>query len=125
MLTFTIDWLLPSMNRKQWASRPGRESLSKRLGALAERIKERDGYACVYCGATAQSSGAPLHLDHVVTKGMGGATVPENLVCACRRCNSSRKIMSVEAWELHAVSLGVWFDPKKVRRQAKKRLPEK
>lgn len=113
------------MNRRQWATRPNRESLSKRLGSLAERIKARDGYACVYCGATAESSGAPLHLDHVVTRGMGGATVPTNIVTSCRRCNSSRKMKSVEAWELRAVTLGVWFDPAKVRRQARKRLPEK
>lgn len=79
-------------------TRPNRESLSKRLGKVARQIKERDGHACVYCGATAETSGAHLHLDHLTPKAHGGADVATNLVLACRSCNSARKDMPLADW---------------------------
>lgn len=90
------------------------------------RIKERDGHACVYCGATEETSGTPLHLDHVKTRGMGGRATATNLVLACASCNGSRKMKTVEAWAGYARrELGLVFDPDAVRRQAKRRLPKK
>ena len=41
----------------------------------------RDGYACQYCGAAAES------LDHVVPRSRGGAHSWDNVVACCRRCN--------------------------------------
>ena len=72
-------------------SRPNRESLSKRLGAVARMIRERDGHRCAYCQRTAAESGAHLHLDHLLPKALGGADTADNLVLACRRCNSARQ----------------------------------
>src|ERR1035438_7634088 len=46
----------------------------------------RDGYQCMYCGKG--SSGADLELEHVVPKSRGGRGDWQNLVSACRRCNS-------------------------------------
>ena len=79
-------------------ARPNRESLSKRLGRVAKRIRERDGHCCRYCGATAETSGAHLHLDHLTPKAHGGQDVAENLVLACRSCNSRRQDMALSAW---------------------------
>jgi 5-methylcytosine-specific restriction endonuclease McrA len=79
-------------------SRPNRESLSKRLGKMAGQIKARDGFACVYCGGTQESTGAHLHLDHVVPKSHGGVDHASNLVLACRSCNSRRKDMLLADW---------------------------
>lgn len=79
-----------SMGRRQWAQRPRRESLGKRLGRVAIAIKARDGNRCVYCASTAETSGAPLQLDHVLPRCKGGADVASNLVTACRPCNASR-----------------------------------
>jgi hypothetical protein len=45
----------------------------------------RDGGACVYCGATDD-----LTIDHVTPRIIGGTNDPENLVTACRPCNSSK-----------------------------------
>jgi len=105
--------------RKEHSARPNRESLSKRLGKIARAIKARDGYRCVYCGATAESSGAHLHLDHLVPRVKGGADVAENLVLACRSCNSARHDMPLAAWcRLRSL------DPRRIRRQAARPLPE-
>jgi hypothetical protein len=41
-------------------------------------------YQCAYCGDHADT------LDHVVPRADGGATVVENLVPACRRCNLAK-----------------------------------
>lgn len=49
----------------------------------------RDGCACVWCGATAES-GAKLTLDHVVVHSKAANNSETNLVTACFRCNSSR-----------------------------------
>jgi hypothetical protein len=108
--------------RAKWARRPGRESLSKRLGRLARQIKARDGHACVYCGATAASSGAHLHLDHLTCRVDGGADVASNLVLACRSCNSRRQARSLRAWATASPELA--FSARSIRAQARRRLPE-
>ena len=43
----------------------------------------RDGWACVYCGAT----DVRLTLDHVVPRSRGGDSVWENVVTSCSPCN--------------------------------------
>ena len=45
----------------------------------------RDDWSCQYCGAPAEN------LDHVVPKSKGGLHVWENVVAACRRCNSRKE----------------------------------
>ena len=99
-------------------ARPGRESLSKRLGRVARQIKARDGHACVYCGATEQSSGAHLHLDHLTPRNAGGRDVASNLVLACRSCNSARQDMPLAAW-----CRVRGLDSRAIRAQARRALP--
>jgi 5-methylcytosine-specific restriction endonuclease McrA len=43
----------------------------------------RDGWACVYCGAT----DVRLTVDHVVPRSRGGGLVWENVVTSCAPCN--------------------------------------
>jgi 5-methylcytosine-specific restriction endonuclease McrA len=50
----------------------------------------RDNWACQYCGAPAEN------LDHVVPKSRGGAHAWENVVAACRRCNSRKENRLIE-----------------------------
>lgn len=109
--------------RNQWAARPGRESLSKRLGKVAALIKSRDGNTCVYCGATAASSGAHLHLDHLTPRSHGGEDIATNLVVACRRCNDARQNLTLTEWAAYAsVKLGLTISPRSIRAQARRRL---
>ena len=91
--------------RTEHAARPRRESLRKRLGLRVSRaIAARDDHRCVYCGETADSSGAHLHLDHLVVRSRGGADEPRNLVTACRRCNTARQDLTVSQWAAYAAS---------------------
>jgi hypothetical protein len=103
------------------ASRPNRESLSKRLGKIARQIKARDGNACVYCGATAESSGSPLHLDHLTPRAAGGLDVASNLVLACASCNRRKSALSLSVWAAQAHQLT--FTARSIRAQARRALP--
>jgi 5-methylcytosine-specific restriction endonuclease McrA len=89
---------------------------------VARQIRERDGHACVYCGATEQSSGAHLHFDHLTPKSAGGLDAATNLVMACRSCNSRRHDMSLSVWAREAHQMQ--FTARSIRAQARKRLPE-
>jgi 5-methylcytosine-specific restriction endonuclease McrA len=54
--------------------------------ALTRRaVFARDGWACQYCGRPAEN------LDHVIPRSKGGEHVWENVVAACRRCNSRKE----------------------------------
>jgi len=48
----------------------------------------RDDNRCQYCGRRFPTS--ELSLDHVIPRSMGGATVWENVVCACTACNKKK-----------------------------------
>ena len=112
------------MDRSEWAARPGRESLGKRLGKVAGQIRARDGHVCVYCGA---GEAAPVrhHLDHLTPRSHGGADVATNLVLACRRCNTARQNLTLTQWSAYAaVKLGLTVSPRAIRAQARRRLPE-
>lgn len=50
-----------------------------------EEVYARDDHRCVYCG-----KGGPLCLDHLIPVIRGGSGTPENLVAACKRCNSGK-----------------------------------
>lgn len=61
---------------------------------LRNSILERDEYRCTYCGDTE----APLCADHVVPLSRGGSNEPNNLVCACMPCNSSKSDRLLSEW---------------------------
>jgi len=62
-----------------------RKSSGKRLRF---EIFKRDGFRCVYCGATPVDS--PLHIDHVTPLAAGGTDDPDNLATACQNCNAGK-----------------------------------
>lgn len=53
---------------------------------LRMQVYERDEFACVYCGSTED-----LSCDHDIPVSKGGPTTYENLVTACRPCNSRKR----------------------------------
>ncbi len=58
----------------------------RRRSALNRRaVFARDGGRCQYCGAAAES------IDHVVPRAKGGPHTWENVVAACRPCNTSKR----------------------------------
>lgn len=58
----------------------------RRRAALSRRgVFIRDGHACQYCDRAAEN------VDHVIPRSRGGAHEWENVVAACRRCNSRKR----------------------------------
>lgn len=56
----------------------------------------RDNHTCAFCGKTATT------IDHVVPRSRGGPHRWENVVAACRKCNSQKddKLLSELGWKL-------------------------
>jgi hypothetical protein len=73
----------------------GLKKQTMNLGALAddERLKMVLPQACCYCG-----SGDSLSVDHLIPTKRGGANAGDNLVWACRSCNSSKCARDVLEW---------------------------
>lgn len=116
--------------REQWAARPNRESLGKRLGKVAVQIRARDDHKCVYCGKgevhIPPARPVDKHqLDHLVPRIQGGKDEASNLVTACKSCNSARHDMGVRGWAAYAKEkYGLSFRPSQIYKQAQKPLPE-
>jgi 5-methylcytosine-specific restriction endonuclease McrA len=54
--------------------------------ALTRRaVFARDGWVCQYCGLPAEN------VDHVIPRSRGGGHSWDNVVAACRRCNSRKE----------------------------------
>lgn len=52
------------------------------------------GARCSYCGTELTE----LCMDHVVPRSRGGSDAPDNLMPACRECNSSKCAMTLEEY---------------------------
>ncbi len=67
---------------------------------LRFEVFKRDGFRCVYCGATPLQE--PLHADHVVPVAAGGTTTADNLVTSCMKCNAGKGAVPLERRALSA-----------------------
>jgi len=57
----------------------------RRVALSRRAIFARDGHRCQYCGDAAEN------IDHVVPRSRGGAHAWENVVAACRACNTKKR----------------------------------
>lgn len=73
----------------------GLNNQSMSIGPLAddERLKMVLPQACCYCGSQNH-----LSVDHLIPTKRGGANVGDNLVWACRSCNSSKCARDALEW---------------------------
>lgn len=60
---------------------------------IRAEVFERDGYTCQYCRATDS-----LACDHVVPLCQGGKSTLDNLVTACKPCNSAKSGRTPRQW---------------------------
>jgi 5-methylcytosine-specific restriction endonuclease McrA len=83
-------------------------------------IYERDGLACIYCGATAED--AVLSLDHIIPVALGGTNEAINLVTACKRCNDTKGKKSTKQFLAYLRDCGhdTTGLARRIRRQAAK-----
>jgi 5-methylcytosine-specific restriction endonuclease McrA len=80
----SVAWVMPSVIRLQrYIQRPPTQTLSFNK----KNILKRDGYTCQYCG---RNGSERMTIDHVVPRYLGGKTIWENVVSACRSCNTSK-----------------------------------
>jgi 5-methylcytosine-specific restriction endonuclease McrA len=56
-----------------------------RVAITKRSVFARDGHRCQYCGAQAEN------IDHVIPRSRGGPHAWENVVAACRRCNTAKE----------------------------------
>lgn len=56
-----------------------------RIALNRRAVFARDGHRCQYCGASAEN------IDHVVPRSKGGSHTWDNVVAACRPCNSRKR----------------------------------
>ncbi|OGQ99327.1 MAG: HNH endonuclease [Deltaproteobacteria bacterium RIFOXYD12_FULL_57_12] len=52
---------------------------------------------CYFCGG--KIAAAELTMDHLVPLGRGGRSTKDNVVCACKTCNTTKKTMLPMEWE--------------------------
>lgn len=70
-------------------------SKAKISSSLRQQVMEDGNHECAYCGVR----DVPLGCDHVIPESRGGPTELDNLVPACRPCNSSKGTKTPEEWE--------------------------
>lgn len=58
-----------------------------------EKVKLSYPQACCYCGMT-----HPLSIDHLIPRIMDGSDYSDNLVWACKSCNSSKRDRDLLEW---------------------------
>ena len=79
--TVSAEFPLPSVIRlHRYVNLPFKGVMLSR-----QNVFKRDGNRCQYCGVPHD-----LTLDHVHPKSKGGKTTWDNLITACRRCNSNK-----------------------------------
>jgi 5-methylcytosine-specific restriction endonuclease McrA len=62
-----------------------RSPVHYRVAVNRRTVFARDGSRCQYCGSAAEN------LDHVIPRSKGGPHTWENVVAACRRCNTRKE----------------------------------
>ena len=73
----------------------GLKNNTMKIGSIAddERLKMILEQACCYCGNVGK-----LSIDHLIPKASGGKDRAENMVWACRPCNSSKNDTDLLDW---------------------------
>lgn len=61
---------------------------------ISWNVFRRDEYTCQYCG----KNDIPLTVDHIILWEDMGASVEDNLISACRKCNKTRGNMGFSQW---------------------------
>jgi len=61
-----------------------------RIALNRRAVFARDGHRCQYCGATAEN------IDHVIPRSKGGPHAWDNVVAACRPCNTAKRDRMLE-----------------------------
>jgi 5-methylcytosine-specific restriction endonuclease McrA len=89
--------LAMARNRVQFRYKDARYKARRpdlRSSGLRYTILKRDGFRCVLCGVTAETS--LLEIDHIIPVVRGGGTDETNLRTLCHICNTGKRIAEKE-----------------------------
>lgn len=86
----SVTWQYPAVVRLR------KDVRKRRNGVKFSRFNvfTRDGFCCQYCGVPGKMS--ELTYDHVRPRSRGGKTNWENIVTACKSCNSAKGRMTCD-----------------------------
>ncbi len=79
-------------SRRRKAQQRGLVAVALRPAAIIQRFSEFD-YCCAYCGSDDR-----MEIEHVLPISKGGAHDISNIVPACQKCNSSKRVNQMEDW---------------------------
>jgi 5-methylcytosine-specific restriction endonuclease McrA len=82
-----VSWPEPSVVRLNYFVKVPYQA---RVALNRRAVFARDGHRCQYCGASAEN------IDHVIPKSKGGPHAWENVVAACRPCNTRKRDRMLE-----------------------------
>lgn len=77
-------------NEMPSASIDARAEREKMTPAIRYQVLTRDGHRCRCCGNSV-STGAILHIDHIIPVSKGGRTILANLQALCSACNIGKR----------------------------------
>ncbi len=91
--------------------------------ARREKVFERDGRRCVFCGCHGLEWDNPLSIDHITPEIDGGTHALQNLQTLCRICNSRKSDRSAEPapWYGNLAPIDLRHDPERVQRRLARR----
>jgi 5-methylcytosine-specific restriction endonuclease McrA len=87
-------WLPSVIRLHRFVRKPAQPSIAFNK----KNILKRDAHTCQYCG---RNGGERMTIDHVIPKSLGGRTVWENVVSACRACNLKKGNKVLEEAGMH------------------------
>ncbi len=76
------NWAEPSVVRLSYFVKVPYQA---RIALNRRAVFARDGHRCQYCGASAEN------IDHVIPRSKGGPHAWDNVVAACRPCNTRKR----------------------------------
>lgn len=80
---------IPHRNQMPPAAHDTAAERAKMTPQLRYEVIRRDGHRCRCCGASV-STGAILHVDHIIAVALGGQTTASNLQTLCSACNQGK-----------------------------------
>ena len=76
------------------SKRPRRSQAKRKRETIGDKLRfevfSKCGFRCYHCGRSPKEDKIKLEIDHLVPHSKGGSDDIENLVTACRRCNSGK-----------------------------------
>ena len=85
----------------------GKLKLLRRHGKFDEIMyvityRQKGRNKCYYCGrVNSEIEPLKITLDHIYPRSLGGPTIPQNLIPACRKCNSTKENMTPEQFRAY------------------------